>query len=227
MKDATATWLLKDDKAIIDGLELSVFGIAQCIERDPVAIVKRLREERPAILLRKEGYAFEFDEGSEEESELLGLALSGVPLGKALKWCSASDDRLSAEELEGHLNQCDLRPAMHQARELAMWISSADELDALRVLEETFPEEMIRAAIEDLLASFQPPTPSIVLQYAQGDLELTEVVLQSKKSLGTNHFNTYRRKNPYGRGRAKRPYARKSYSKSKSRTKSAIYAHFS
>lgn len=234
MKDATAAWLVKDDKAIIDGLALSVFDIAQSIERDPMAVVKRLREERPITLLAKAGFAFEFDEGSEEEAELLGLTLSGVPLGKALKWCAATDDRPSAGELAGYLKEGDLRPAMHQARDLGLWVSSADDLDTLRDLEETFPEEVTRAAIEDLLASFQPPTPSIVFQFARGELEHAEVVIgqtkqisRGKKLWGSTTKRTYRRKSSYGRSHSKRSYAKKRYSSSsKSKGKSAMYAHF-
>lgn len=235
MKDATATWLVRDDKAIVDGISLSVFEIAGRIERDPMSIVKRLREERPAKLLAKAGFEFEFDAASEEESELLGLALSGVPLGKALLWCSASEGRPSAQELSEYLKDGDCRPAMHQARELGIWMSSSADLQDMMNLEETFPAEMTETAIEDLLAKFQPPTPSIILQYAQGELEIEEVVIgaihqvsRSKTTRSGKRGTTHRRKSSYSRRNyPKRTYTKKrSSATGRSKSKSAMYAYF-
>lgn len=235
MKDATAAWLVKDDKAIVDGIELSVFEIAERIDRDPMAIVKRLREERPTKLLAKAGFEFEFETASEEESELLGLTLSGVPLGKALLWCSASDGRPSAQELSEYLKDGDCRPAMHQARELGIWMNSAAELQDMMSLEETFPAEMTETAIEDLLAKFQPPTPSIILQYAQGELEIEEVVIgairqvsRGKTTRSGKRGTSHQRKGSYSRrSYSKRTYAKKrSSTTGRSKSKSAMYAYF-
>jgi hypothetical protein len=238
MKNATKAWLIKDDKAIIDGLGLSVFSIAESIERDPMDVVKRLCEERPATYLKKAGIEFEFEPDSEEEAELLGLTLSGVPLGKALLWCAASEDRPTAKELAGFMKDGDARAAFHQARELGMWVSSSSELDDLKYLEETFPAEITEAAIADLLTQFQPPTPAVILQYAEGeiaqeeaDITLPQASATRKKSYGsTRTSGTYRRKRSYGRSSYSKSYGRKrSYARkygSSSKSKSAMYTYF-
>lgn len=237
MKDATAAWLVKDDKAIIDGLGLSVFDIAERMERDPMSVVKRLSEERPSTLLAKAGYAFEFEQGSEEEAELLGLTLSGVPLGKALLWCAASDKRPSAEELEGYMKDGDRRPALHQARELGIWISGSSDIEDLQYLEQTFPAEITEAAIADLLAQFQPPTPSVILQYAEGAIATQEVSIAPFQTT-TVGKKTWGSKRSGGSYRRKSSHARSSYSKGKSyrakgkkyssgsKSKSSMYAYF-
>lgn len=228
MKDATAAWLVKDDKAIIESIDLTVFAIATRLERDPIAVVRRLSEERPATLLEKAGYAFEFEHGSEEEAELLGLTLSGVPLSKALLWCSASDKRPSAQELAGFMKEGDRRPALHQARELGMWVGGAEDIDDLVYLEQTFPAEITEAAIADLLSQFQPPRPGVIVQYAEGEIGQEEIRIDmglgASSTRGKKRSTASGRRRSYGRS-GKRSYAKRKYSSS-GRSRSAMYAYF-
>jgi hypothetical protein len=164
------TWIIKDDRYIAQSLDLSIHHIAAHLERDPLDVLRHLADERAQGYLAKAGHPFAFEPGSEEEAELVGLCLSGVPLGAALLWCAADADRVDAATLKGMMPEGDLRPAIHQARELGIWFSRADEVDDLQYLEESMPAEITQAAIEDLLSQFQPPTPGLLRLYVEGQL---------------------------------------------------------
>lgn len=169
-KCPTKAWLIKDDALIAKSLDKSITEIAALLQRDPLDVLRHFSDDRAQDYLAKAGHSFDFIPGSEEEAELFGLAMAGVPLNAALLWCSADERRPDANTLQSMMPDGDCRPALHMARELGIWISRAGEIDDLRFLEEAMPTEITQAAIEDLLDGFQPPTPGIIRQYVEGEL---------------------------------------------------------
>ncbi len=213
------TWFIKDDKLLVKSLDKSVHEIADEMQREPIEILLHLMDERAQEYLAKEGFHFEFDRGTEEEAELFGLALAGVPLGPALLWCAAAPKRPTAQELQSMMTGPDMRPAMNQVRELGIWFSKASELEDLQFLEETMPEEITQAAIEDLLEKFQPPTPSVIRMYVEGELPEDKAPYKRAVAKGPhkNYTSKYASKSPRkstGSKWGKRSYRRSYRSKS-------------
>jgi len=75
--------------------------------------------------------------GSEQEAEFFGLALAGVPLCMALKWCSATeatDERPTEQELACAMTAPDLRAALMLASEAGVAVHRDDQLLMLQTL---------------------------------------------------------------------------------------------
>jgi hypothetical protein len=162
-----SAWLVRDDEKLIDFVlggkeDVSVFEMAEVLHREPISVLCRLRDGELATMV-----GFEFAPGSEEEAELFGLALSGVPMGTALRWCLADDDRSSAVELRAAMTTPDLRPAMNLVRDLNLWFNQVTQLEALRVLASQ-PLDEVKQAVAAVLARFEPPTPQVVAQQLFG-----------------------------------------------------------
>lgn len=164
-----ATWLVCDDKALTSSLDKDVFALAAQLEREPLSVLRRLREDRAAESLAKAGVDFQFEHGTEEEAEFFGLALSGMPLIHVLRWCLGSQERLDPEGMAANMPHGDCRPSLHMAREVGIWFSRAEEVETLRALEETMPPEIIQEAVREILSRFDAPTPGLVMRCVEGE----------------------------------------------------------
>lgn len=168
------SWLVKDDKALIESLDMDVFSISCALDREPISVLRRLKEDRAATALEKLGLAFNYESGSEEEAEFFGLALAGMPVSKALMWCLGHQDRPSREEMSELMPFGDCRPALYMARQTGIWFSRADEIETLCSLEESMPEEIIQEAVIEILGRFDAPTPDLVQRCVHGEAPAKE-----------------------------------------------------
>jgi len=164
-----ATWLVRDDKLLVSSLALDIYAIAASLQRDPLTVLQRLAATGVSDALQLQGLDFEFDQGSEEQAELFGLALSGIPLKAILQWCLAKDDRPTTAQLIAMMSTADFRPAMYMARELGICFSSLNQIDGLRELEQVWPHEIVQAGVEAVIANFDIPIADNVLARLEGD----------------------------------------------------------
>lgn len=174
-------WLVRDEKvlaaAVVNSREsVDVYGLARELEREPVSILRRLRaSERSEKLdrdLERQGLWVGMDEGTEEEGEFWGLALSGAPLAMAWRWCVDETDqgdyagvsaRPTLGAVEASMTSADLRPAMALVRESGLMFGCADQIDSLRFLV-TQPLAAVVQARQGVESRFDVPTPKLVAQ---------------------------------------------------------------
>jgi len=156
-----AAWLKKDEKSLLSGLKsgLDVFELGLDLNREPLSVLAHCDELG----------LFEFDAGSEEEAEFVGLALSGVPLGQVIPWCLAEPGR--TRDLESLMKIGDMRPALHFARERGIALVRAESLDDLFWVMEQ-PVEQIDAAIRSLGHRFDVLTPRTLREQLSGQVEV-------------------------------------------------------
>ena len=159
---ASYLWLQREDDLLFNvsmGIkdDCSILDLATKMSRCPVAVAQRLLDsEIPEM------FGFEVDHQSEEEAEFVGLALSGVSLQACLLWCTASDKRPAADEIEVMMGgRTDMRPAMYTAREAGVWVCGPYDQDALLFLAEQDVARVAKA-VEDVLARVDVPTPRVV-----------------------------------------------------------------
>lgn len=173
LEDRTSNaWLVRDDKALLAAVAGGddVFTAGRALRREPMSVLRHLNDESVAIKLDAQGLGLEFSSGSEEETELFGLALAGVPLGMSLRWCRGDETdagRPSAADLQANMSSADLRPALALVQSLGLWFVQARQIEALRVLSEE-PLARVRSAVEAVIARFDAPTPNAVAQQLFG-----------------------------------------------------------
>ena len=164
-----SAWLVRDDKLLAGSLHLDIYAIATALQRTPLTVLQRLLEPRVKDALALQGLDFEFERGSEEQAELYGLTLCGVPVVKTLQWCLAKDERPTTSQLVTMMTTADFRPAMYMARDLGICFSDVDQMDDLRALEQDWPLEIVQAGVEDVMARFSIPTAEAVLAVLDGE----------------------------------------------------------
>lgn len=84
-------WLKTDDKGLLKAIQngQSVLEVAEDLQREHLAVIRRLNDLN----------LFNFDAGTEEWAEVMGLGLAGVPLRAVIDWCTASPERPTSLEL--------------------------------------------------------------------------------------------------------------------------------
>lgn len=110
-------WLKSDDKKLLAAINCgrTIEQASEELQREPVSVLRRISDIG----------AFEFELGTEEWVEIMSMALSGIPLQDVIAWCSAADDRMPFELLEGMRSGPDHRPAFELARELGIVVPTA------------------------------------------------------------------------------------------------------
>lgn len=197
-------WLKKDDKSLLKGIKdgLDVFEIGFDLNREPLSVLRHLDTIG----------AYECEANSEEEVELFGLALSGVPLDQAILWCVADKDR--SQDIESMIKIGDMRPALHFAQDFCISIANADCLDELCWVM-VQPEAKLNAAIRSIGHRFDVVTPRTLKEHLTDQVKLLtkDDIFPPKR---TSSFGTWAPR------RAKKTTTRKSrYRKSSSRASSS------
>jgi hypothetical protein len=90
------------------------------LQREHMSIVRRL----DALDL------FCFNEQSEEWAEIMAMCLAGIPISTAIEWCTAAEDRLPLEMIEG-MAMSDLRLEFELARRLNLIVANSDAIEDL------------------------------------------------------------------------------------------------
>ena len=230
-----AAWLIKDNKLILSSLDLNIFDISNQLHREPFSVISHFMDDDIVNGLSKKNIDFEFEHNSEEEAEFMGLLLAGVPVKPALLWCSAHQDRPASVELASLMTRPDMRSKLYMVRECGIWLSNASQIEDIIDIED-FPEEIISAAVEDILAHFDAPTPFNVLQTLEG-VEMDEVQIfnvgkmgevgrlrksSATSTISTTGTRTYKKKRSYRAKKSGGYKYTKSYSaKSKKYSKSS------
>lgn len=161
---ALMPWLLADQATIVDAVFWSgqtLFDLAEQLERDPMEVLRYLAQCEVMQMVD-----FDCEPGSEEEVELFGLALSGVPLGVALQWCCAVGD---IGAIESFIVGCDMRAAMELARVHGLWLSSYDrsQVSAIEFLVTQDPA-LVSGAVRSVNQSMGELLPTVVAQQLFG-----------------------------------------------------------
>lgn len=145
-------WLRRDDKMLLSGIDAgqSVLEIAEDLQREHVSVLNRLDYLG----------VYEFEPYSEEWVEVMGLGLAGVPLRQVVDWCTASPERLSAEDLEAQ-TMGDLRAEFIFARNYAILVSHSDCISDLSWLMTHCSSDAARVtdACERIVDRFDVITP--------------------------------------------------------------------
>jgi hypothetical protein len=176
-------WLVREDKALSNALleaptasSVDVFSLASELQREPVSVLRRLRTRQRcpklAAVLEERGLWLDLEDGRDEEDEFWGLALSGVPLALAWRWCvDESAQRAGApvaarpttSQVESAMTSPDLRPGLALAREAGLWFADADQVESLRFLLTQSLQTVIDAR-RGVESRFDAPTPKVVAQ---------------------------------------------------------------
>jgi hypothetical protein len=173
-------WLVRDDKALSDailgrGALTDVFALARTLDRSVISLLHRLRttqrRESTTQALERSGMWLDLDEGLDQEVEFWGLALSGVPVSLAWRWCvdDAEQDvtsvvpRPTLASIEAAMATTDLRPAMSLVRAAALLFEDEDQIESLRFLV-TQPFAAVMEARRGVVSCFDVPTPKGVAQ---------------------------------------------------------------
>jgi len=154
-------WLKRDVDAFRDGVEarLDVFELAQRLGREPFAVLQHLDTTG----------LFSCEPGSEEEVEVFSMALSGIPLVEAIRWCAAEPNRLHFAVLDSLRKSEDPKAGLLLAREHDIWGVNAAALDDLRWLAQQ-PSDAVAAAAAAVRASYEAPTcATLRAQLLSGD----------------------------------------------------------
>ena len=171
-------WLVRDDRALSDailgrGALIDVFALARTLDRSVISVLHRLRTEQrreaTTQALERSGMWLDLNEGLDQEVEFWGLALSGVPLSLAWRWCvdDAEQDvtsgvpRPTLASIEAAMATADLRPAMSLVRAAALLFEDEDQIESLRFLV-TQPFAAVLEARRGVEACFDVPTPKVV-----------------------------------------------------------------
>ena len=162
-----SAWLARDDDKLLEFVfggddDVSLYEMSEALQREPFSVLCRLREGELSTMA-----AFDFERGSEEEAELFGLALAGVPIGMALRWCVGADDRPTTAQLEAAMTRPDLRSALTMAREADLWVCNTSQVTALLFLVQQ-PIHLVLAAVRSVVDRFDAPTPNVVAQQMFG-----------------------------------------------------------
>ena len=164
-------WLEREDNHLLESIlagkkDPTLVDLCTKFSRDPLSVLARLRDSDIPDML-----GFEQPAGSEEEAEFNGLALSGVGLRAAFLWCTASDDRPSAQMLSDAMAQGDLRDLMHLARNHHLVLACADDLTALQALGSR-TDAQIKKAVAAIVQRFDIATPRQVLDQLSGKVAI-------------------------------------------------------
>lgn len=156
-----SAWLKKDEKSLLQGIKdgLDVFEIGFDLNREPLSVLRYL----DAVGI------YESEVNSEEEVELFGLALSGVPLDQAILWCIADKER--SQDIESMIKIGDMRPALHFAQDFCISIANADCLDDLCWVMEQ-PAAKLNAAIKSIGHRFDIVTPRTLKEHISGQIKI-------------------------------------------------------
>lgn len=181
-----ADWLQREDDFLLDSvltdpnegakksksktshhvLRLDDFAIK--FSRDPVLVLRRIIDsDIPAMA------GIEMDAGSEEACEFMGLALAGVPLSLALRWCAATEEQLDRPQwadIQASMTGADRRGAMRLVVATGMWFTSSSQLWSLDMLCDQ-DEGDVREAAFGVIERVDAPTPDVVSQQMFGAFE--------------------------------------------------------
>ncbi len=173
-------WLVRDDKTLSEavlgrGADVDVFSLARTLDRSVISVLRRLgtsqRSAPMTAALERSGMWLDLDEGLDQEVEFWGLALSGVPLSLAWRWCVDESEqdvtcavpRPTLAGIEAAMAVEDLRPAMALVRGVGLWFEDVDQIDSLRFLV-TQSSTAVMAARRGVETRFDAPTPKVVAQ---------------------------------------------------------------
>ena len=158
--DKLIDWILAEDSKV------NIYDIANSLRREPMSVIGHiLSGEIPEML------GFECNVASEEECEIVGLALSGVPIRVCFLWCLCSEDRPSTQQLSALMSVSDMRPHMNLVRETGMWVSDIGTLAPLEKLL-SYSTQSIRQSVDVILTQFDAPTPVMVLRHLAGEFRI-------------------------------------------------------
>lgn len=160
-------WLAREDDFLLEAIltgknDPTLLDVCTKFHRDPFSVLVHLRDSDIPDML-----GFDCPPGSEEEAEFNGLALSGVGLRAAFLWCTASDDRPSAQELADAMVYGDARGLTHFARMQSLVACCQTDVQALRALMGVEVGKVASAVIA-VQARFDIPTPRQVLRQLSG-----------------------------------------------------------
>ena len=211
----------------------SIFDLALKLKRDPVFLLQQVLHSETLDMV-----GFECPANSEEQAEFFGLALSGVPVPMAIRWCMADVERVSSTKLAEAMSGPDMRPSIAHAMECGVWFTCAGQSTDLLKLA-SYSIEDTQMAVAKALANFDAPTPAIIFQCLSGayvaskrvypwfDLNAVGSVPSGKSMWSKNDSKkktsgtTKRRAHTYRKTSARRPYGVK---KRSSRSRSPSYA---
>lgn len=145
----TAEWLKKDEAALVKAIKArqTINEISAALQRSPASVLLRL--DACGV--------FEFERGSDEEAELFGLCMAGVPVLEAVRWCAASDERLPFAQIDALRSGADLRPAFYLARDCGLWSAvTAEQQDLAWLAKQS--SHSIAAAAKQLREAYDAPT---------------------------------------------------------------------
>jgi hypothetical protein len=130
-------WQQRDEKALRGGIErgLDLFELAALLCREPIAVLRHLDAAG----------LFEAGPDTDEQIELLALAMSAVLLQEAIRWCAADPARLHYTAIDSMRKRPDPKAALVLAREHKIWDVDMDSLEDLRWLAAQ-PVEAVAAA---------------------------------------------------------------------------------
>lgn len=217
-------WLEKEDDKLLEmsfGMDVvTIYDLSKKFNRDPVQILSRLLEsEIPEMA------GIEMDHGSDEACEFFGLALSGIPIDLALRWCAATleqENRPTWAEVRSAMLSRDARPAMYLVRDHGLWFSGVFQLDAVFELL-VKPAKDIAAAVKVLIDRIDSLSAKTVLSQMVGELRMERPVnwsvmkscLESTGSSGKKTVWAKKRRSS-STGSARRSSGRKSYARKRS-----------
>lgn len=150
------SWLKREDSALFQAIDRghTVFDVAGELEREPVAVLRRLDEVGRLA----------FQAGTEEWVEVMSLALSGVPLREVIDWCTASEDRMPFELIDSMRSEADLRAEFELARQLGILVPRSSMREDLRWLaaQPVGVRTGYAAAVARIEARFDALTPTVL-----------------------------------------------------------------
>lgn len=145
-------WLKTDDKKLLKAIAAgeTVLDAAEALQREHVSVIRRLDHLE----------LFQFDDHSEEWVEIMTMCLGGVPMCTAIEWCSAAEDRLPLEMIDG-MAMSELRKEFELALNLKLIVANCDVIEDLTWLAGQ-PAEVqagYQAACDLLVDRFEVLTP--------------------------------------------------------------------
>lgn len=177
-------WFKVDDKQLLNSISngMSVLEIAEDLQREHVSIIRHLSEMG----------LFEFESGTEEWVEIMGLCLAGVPIQIVLDWCNGAPERLSSESIEA-LAMGDLRPEFNFARDYGMDIPNSSAITDLGWLfnQPQAIRDTYHHACQKILDRFEVVTPLSLKNQVMGITD-SERIIRTAKSFAPQPKRSYR-----------------------------------
>lgn len=138
---------------------LTLQDLSLSLSREPMTVLARIRDSEIPDMIGLDCAA-----GSEEECELFGLLLAGVPISMALRWCVAldeADERPTSIALEAAMTLPDLRMALGMARDAGIWFNRVNQTKSLLFLVGQ-PLDQVILAVAEVAERADAPTPEVI-----------------------------------------------------------------